>query len=180
MVKIYLARHAQTNYNVEKRLNSDPSVDVRLTELGIEQAQALAKKLSGEKFDAIYISELPRTKQTASFVNKHHDLPLIVDKRLNDHKSGFESRPTHEFMAAFDADNDRWHTRFKGGESLAEARKRAADFLNDLKTKPYTSVLIVTHGYIVESIYGILHNLGYEEASAYQLPQGEFAIFDVD
>lgn len=179
MVKIYLARHTQTTYNQKELLNSDPSVDVRLTELGILQAQELARRLTGEKFDAIYISELPRTRQTAEFINEHHNLPLIVDKRLNDNKSGFESRYKHEFKQAFNAHSDRWHARFNDGESLAEARKRAADFLNDLKTKPYTSVLIVTHGYIVQSIYGILHNLDYEETSTYHLSQGEFAVFDL-
>ncbi len=34
-VKIYLARHAQTNYNVLDLANSDPSVDVHLTSKGI-------------------------------------------------------------------------------------------------------------------------------------------------
>lgn len=178
-MKIYLARHAQTTYNVEKRLNSDPSVDVRLTDLGIQQAQNLAKKLSGEQFDAIYISELPRTRQTAEFINEHHNLPLIVDKRLNDNASGFEGGTVHEYLAAFNGSDNRWHARFNDGESLAEARNRASDFLNELKTKPHKAALVVTHGYIVESIYGILHNLGHEEASAYQLSQGEFAVFDL-
>lgn len=178
-MKIFLARHTQTTYNTEKRLNSDPSVDVRLTDLGIQQAQDLAKKLSAEKFDAIYISQLPRTRQTAEFINAHHNLPLIVDKRLNDHKSGFEGRPTHEFMHAFNTHDNRWQARFNDGESLVEARERANNFLDELKTKPYETILIITHGYIVESIYGILHNLGHEEASAYQLSQGEFAVFDL-
>ena len=178
-MKLYLARHTQTNYNVEKRLNADPSVDVRLTEQGIQQAESLAEKLKDQKFDAIYISELPRTRQTAEFINQHHDLPLVVDKRLNDHSSGFEGRRIDEFMEAFAEDHDRWHTRFNDGESLAEARMRAEEFLHELKTKPYASVLIITHGYIVESIYGILHDLGHEEASAYRLSQGDFAVFDI-
>lgn len=147
--------------------------------MGIQQAQELARRLSGEKFDAIYISELPRTRQTAEFINAHHNLPLITDKRLNDNRSGFEGRPAHEYLAAFNSSEDRWHTKFNDGESLADARGRAVNFLKELRTKPYATVLIVTHGYIVESIYGILHNLGHEEAAAYQLPQGEFAIFDL-
>jgi len=178
-VRIYVARHTQTNYNVETRLNSDPSVDVRLTELGILQAQGLAQKLSQEKFEVIYISQLPRTKQTADYVNEYHHVPMVVDGRLNDNATGFEDRPTHEYLTAFHNSHDGWHAKFNDGESLADARNRAEDFLNELKAKPYKATLIVTHGYIVESMYGALHDLGYEEASAYKLPQGEFAVFDM-
>jgi broad specificity phosphatase PhoE len=178
-MRIYVARHTQTNYNVETRLNSDPSVDVQLTELGIMQAQGLAQKLAQEKFEVIYISELPRTKQTAEYVNKYRHSPTIVDKRLNDNATGFEGRLTHEYLSAFHSSKDGWHTKFHDGESLADARNRAESFLNELKTKPYEAVLVITHNYIVESIYGILYGLDYEEASAYGLPQGEFAVFDV-
>lgn len=178
-MRIYVARHTQTNYNVEGKLNSDPSIDVQLTELGVTQAQDLAQKLSQEKFEIIYISELPRTKQTAEYVNRYHHVPMVVDGRLNDNASGFEGRPTQEYLAAFHSSDNGWHAKFNDGESLAEARSRAEDFLSELRTKPYKAVLIVTHGYIVESIYGILHELGHEEASAYKLPQGEFAVFDV-
>lgn len=178
-MKIYLARHAQTNYNVENKLNSDPTVDVRLTEEGIEQALALAMKLANEKIDVIYRSEFPRTRQTAEHINKHHDVPVIVDKRLNDHASGFEGRTTEEFMEVFNASDKPWHTKFNDGESLADARDRARSFLNDLKTQPHESVLIVTHGYIVEAICGILHDLDYEAASTYRLPQGDFVVFTI-
>ena len=178
-MKIYIARHTETNYNIDTILNSDPSVDVHLTDVGIQQAQDLAQKLAKEDFEVIFISELSRTRETATYINKYHHVPIIVDKRLNDNATGFEGRPTHEFLAAFHGSENRWHAKFNDGESLAAARDRAGDFLNDLKTKPYKAVLIVTHGYIVESIYGILHNLGHEEASAYRLAQGEFAVFDL-
>ncbi len=178
-MKIYIARHTQTNYNIDTILNSDPSVDVHLTALGMQQAQSLATKLAGEAFDVIYVSELPRTQETARYINNYHDVPMLVDRRLNDNSTGFDGRPTHEFLAAFNSSEDKWYARFNDGESLADARNRARNFLRELKTKPYKAVLIVTHGYIVESIYGILHDLGHEEASAYQLPQGEFAVFDL-
>lgn len=178
-MRIYIARHTQTSYNVETRLNSDPSVDVRLTELGIRQAQDLAEKLAEKHFDVIYISELPRTRETAEYINEYHHVPLVVDARLNDNASGFEGRQTHEYLAAFHGSENGWHAKFNDGESLADARNRAKEFLDELKTKPYKAVLIVTHGYIIESIYGELHNLDHDDASLFKLSQGDFAVFDI-
>ena len=82
-MQLYLARHAESTYNVDQLLNSDPSVNVRLSETGIIQAEELAKKLDGENFESIYISELPRTKQTADIINKNSQIPLVIDKRIN-------------------------------------------------------------------------------------------------
>src|SRR6185369_14402091 len=42
-MKVYIARHGQTNYNEARRCNADPSVDVFLTETGIRQAKELAE-----------------------------------------------------------------------------------------------------------------------------------------
>lgn len=178
-MKLYLVRHSETNYNLEKRANADPSVDVHLTDLGISQTENLSKQLKDIHFDVIYISQLPRTRQTADIINTYHGSDIVVDARINDNKTGFEGKKIDEWLAALDSSDDRWGASFNDGESLREAASRAADFIEELKQKDYTSVLVVTHGFMTQAIYGHLHDQDLEKASEYILPQGTFAEFDI-
>jgi broad specificity phosphatase PhoE len=178
-VKLYLARHTEATHNVASTLNGDPSVDVPLTDLGIEQAHSLSDLLADIKFKVIYISEFPRTRQTADIVNQRHRVPVIVNSLLNDNDTGFEGRSGSEFIEVFEKTPDKWRAVFYDGESLEHARNRAAQFLEELRKTSHPSVLVITHGYIIESIYGILNDLSYEESSAFQPPQGEYVIFDL-
>ncbi len=178
-MKLYLARHAQTNYNVLKLCNADPGVDVHLSDEGIKQAESLAELLKDMAYDIVYISELPRTLQTAEVINKYHGKKLEVDARLNDNKTGFENKPVADFLSAVDNAVDPWNARFGDGESLNEASERARSFIDDLKTKDYEAVLVVTHGFITQAIFGYLENKTLQEASEFNLLQGTYMEFEL-
>lgn len=177
--KLYLARHAETNYNIERLANADPTVDVHLSGKGIDQAKNLAKLLANAAYEAVYISELPRTRQTAEIINEEHGKELIVDPQINDNNTGYESRPVAEWLEAFDESGDRWNVRFNDGESLNEAAARAQNFIDDLRTKSYDAVLVVTHGFMTQAIFGYLENKSLEEAGEFNLIQGAYAEFDL-
>ena len=49
---LYIFRHGETNYNVEKRMQG--WLDIPLNENGVAQAHILAKKLNDVKFDKDY------------------------------------------------------------------------------------------------------------------------------
>ena len=151
-MRLILVRHAQTNYNLAKLANSDPSVDVHLSDEGIRQAENLAELLKNVDYDVVYISELPRTRQTAEIINKYHGKEYVVEPRINDNKTGYESRPVDEWLSAIDATPDRYAAKFNDGESLNEAARRAMAFIDDLRTKDYKSVLVVTHGFMTQAI----------------------------
>lgn len=178
-MKLLLARHAQTNYNVLKLANADPSVDVHLSEEGISQAENLAELLKDVDMDAIYISELPRTRQTAEIINKYHNKELIVDARINDNITGFEGKPVADFVEAVNSANDPWSAKFGDGESLNEAAARARDFIEELRTKDYETVLVVTHGFITQAIFGHVERKSLDEASEFNLLQGTYAEFEI-
>ena len=175
-MKIYLIRHAQTNYNELQLCNGDPMVDVHLTELGLQQAHKLAAELADIDFDAIFISELPRTRQTAEPINATHNKPIIIDKRINDNVTGYEGKPVQEWLDAINNSPDKWTSSFNNGESLNQTIKRVQSFLDYLKLQSYNSVLIVTHGFITQAIYGIINAKDNDEAAAYQLAQGDYEV----
>lgn len=178
-MKLYLARHTETNYNVEGLCNADPSVDVHLTMHGIEQAKHLSQKLAGEDIEVIYISELPRTRRTAEFVNLYHNVPLIVDPRINENISGFESKPVRDFIDALEKSSDKRQASFNDGESLEMVCKRVENFLMTLKATGQSSVLVITHAYIIECIHGILNKSPDYYSAGYMIDQGDYDTFEI-
>ena len=60
--RIFLVRHAEPDWVPDGRSVADPG----LTPFGHAQAQAIAKRLAGERLDAIYASPYRRSQQTAA------------------------------------------------------------------------------------------------------------------
>lgn len=178
-MKLYLARHGRTNYNDRGLCNSDPAVDVHLTDTGITQAETLANQLKEVRIDHIFVSELKRTRQTADIVNKFHDRPITVDRRLNDINMGFEGRHFTEYFKALGT-ADRWTTRLNGGESVEDIKIRAASFIDDLRTETYDSVLIVTSEWIVRAIMAVfVEGISNEEAWQPEIEQGSYRELEI-
>ena len=58
MITVYLTRHGQTVWNLDKRLQGSGNSD--LTDHGVEQAEQLKKRVDGLKLDVIYTSPLEK------------------------------------------------------------------------------------------------------------------------
>ena len=140
---VLLTRHGRTNYNDLRLCNADPAVDVYLTSEGIKQAKALKPKLTKYNVQKVYISDLPRTLETASHCVPSSNIPIIQDKRLSDIKTGFESRPVHEFMKHIEPDP--FTLKAPGGESFQDLKVRVHSFIEFLTQTCDECALIVTH-----------------------------------
>jgi len=176
---IYLARHGRSTYNDLGLCNADPSVDVHLTPLGIEQAKALAEKFKQTPLDYIFASELRRTQRTAEIVNAFHNLKVTVDSRLNDGPTGFEGKPFQEYDAALAAAPNRWTAHFNDGESIEDIKKRVAGFMDELRVKPYDSVLIITSLWIIFAMMAHIKGLSNEEAWNLDVEQGTYLEIEI-
>lgn len=173
-MKIYFARHGRTNYNDLELCNADPSVDVHITSTGEEQAKELVDRLKDVPIEHIFTSEFKRTQQTAAIVNELHNVSIEVTPLLNDHRSGFEGKSAKLLMEALDKAENRWTVRFNDGESVEDVKKRVAKFLDELKTRPYDTVLIVTSQWIIQAAAAILQNISNEEAWNLEVSPGSF------
>ena len=141
-MRLIALRHGRSQYNVLSLCNDDPRVPVDLTEEGVRQATRAAASLATEPLQAIHSSPLPRAVRTAEIVAKPHGLPVDVDPRLADIRSGFEGRPVTEYLAAIA--HDPVGARV-GGESLRDYAARVGAFLDWLAERPTQSVLLVAH-----------------------------------
>ena len=82
-VTLYLVRHGQTTFNVEKRLPGQLP-DIHLNEEGVRQAEQLSAALQDLPLTTIISSPLERAQETAAIVRRGHDVPMLLDPRLMD------------------------------------------------------------------------------------------------
>src|SRR5262245_23763761 len=134
---LVLARHGQTDWNRERRLQG--WADPPLNELGRTQAAELATALDGERFDAVYSSDLRRAAETARIVASRLGLGSVVeDSSLREVDLGSWSGRLWEEVA----DQQR-----PDGESREAHRERVVSgVLRLAAAHEGETVLIVSHG----------------------------------
>jgi len=150
MTTLYIARHCETVWNAEKRMqgwnDSAPS------EKGMLQTQALARRMSSIGIEKIYSSPTGRAFFTAQQVKASLQCELTTDERLREIHLG-----TWEGMLESDLkqhDAQRYHNFWKdpaqyitdGGENFADVGKRMKSFLDELDAqKSEQTVFVVSH-----------------------------------
>lgn len=143
-LKIVLVRHGESEGNVKHEINDNPQRIVNLTAQGRAQAEAAAERLRELRFTHAYVSEFPRAQQTAAILLRHHDLPLHIDARLNERRSGMDGLPVDVFND--EANKDYLHYKPEHGESFLEQMARLRSFLDEVATRhPDGVVLAVSH-----------------------------------
>lgn len=151
--KYTLARHGESEANVQGISNSDVHQVYHITEKGKEQALAQAKRLVKTGVDVIYASDFVRTKETAKIYAKELGIPeseIIYDVRLREFKVG----PEREGKLWSETDTYvRTHGFYPGMETPDELKKRAFDTLYDIDSKHSGKrILIVSHGAVLNTI----------------------------
>ena len=81
MVRIFMVRHGETVNNKERKMQG--WCDSPLTELGVQQAKAAGKELSGIQFEAVYTSDLPRQKKTALLILGENTTAFVPEIRTD-------------------------------------------------------------------------------------------------
>ena len=151
MTTLLLARHGETDWNRELRIQG--SSDIELNELGRRQAQQLAQELTDVDLDAIYASDLSRAQATAAAVAATHGLDVRLDTRLRERSFGSWEGLTREDIAEFP------HGSRHDGESDEEVRRRVLAAVQEIAVAhPGEQVLIVSHGGALNSLWH--HALG--------------------
>ncbi len=140
-MKVYLVRHGQTDTNISNLYNFRGE---DINQKGIQQAEELKEKIKKMEFDIIYCSPLLRARHTADIINSKNK-EIIVDNRLEERKHGnLEGKPiectNREIYWSYPT-----HIRYGTEETVQNLFERVNDFLNELKSKDYNSVLVVAH-----------------------------------
>ncbi len=166
MTTVYLARHGESDWNVERRWQGH--ADRPLTDRGREQAQALAARLAGVELDAIYASDLRRAWETAEAVAVPRGLEVVRRPELREVDVGSWSGFTRDECAdRFPDAFLRWQEGGSGwddGESYEDMGVRIVTAVQQLAAEhPDGSILVVSHGGPIRAVHA--HALGVDIAT---------------
>lgn len=148
-MKIYLVRHGQCESNVVGRYNF---VNEDINETGIKQAEDLREKIKDIDYDIIISSPLIRALHTAQIINAN-EKQIITDERLVERKHGSLEGKSVDVTDRDDYWDYYTETRYGTEERIPDLCNRIKEFLDELKTKDYESVLIVAHSGVSKAFY---------------------------
>jgi probable phosphoglycerate mutase len=152
-----LIRHAQTEWNLEKRIQGHS--DSPLTAEGITQTVRWGRVLRQFPWSRILASDTGRAIETAKKINAFLKLPLTTDSRLREQDWGCWAGKT---VSEIDAEtpgalaaqvNAGWNFCPPGGEDRKGVLKRGQKALIDAAAGwPGDSILVVAHEGVIKSI----------------------------
>lgn len=151
MIKLYIARHGQTEENVQRILQGQ--MPGHLTAEGIQQATELRDMLRNVHFDRIITSDLKRATDTARIIAEPHGgkfelEPLLRERDFGIHTGG----PYIKISRALDP----------SAETMEQLAQRAADFLNGLSpalNQNNGTVLAISHGLFLRVLQAVYHGV---------------------
>lgn len=166
-MKIYLARHGQTDWNTEMRAQGRK--DVSLNATGRAQAKELREKVKDLEFDAVYASPLVRAAETAEIaVGDRYE--IICDNRLVERSFGdFEGKVLESWAQPVEGLNidDVTLEEIPGNvETVKSMLARVRDFVDFLKQEhpDNARILVVGHGAMSKAFDWVLSEHGDNDA----------------
>jgi probable phosphoglycerate mutase len=181
---VYLARHGQTAYNLERRFQGH--LPVPLDDTGREQAADLAKRAAagtadGIPFVALWCSPLLRARETADIVAARLGLQPREEPRLMETDAGDWTDRLFVDVQAEDPDGfagfieGRPDFGFPGGESFAQQGVRVAGALADVERGDLPA-LVVCHGVVIR--IALFQRAGHKVALAERVPNAALVPLD--
>jgi probable phosphoglycerate mutase len=150
-----LLRHGETVYNVERRVNGDPSVPVELTERGRAQALAVAPTVRAIAWGSAWHTRFPRTRDTlALLLPEGRPAPQIIPE-LDDINVGDLEGGTIEVWRAWRRGRGLDEAP-PGGESRLDVLQRYARGFDRLVRESALPALVVCHDQAIRYLENVL------------------------
>jgi len=169
LIKIYIARHGETLWNAEMRVQGRS--DSCLTPRGHVQSLSLLNKLRDRPLSAIYASTLKRSIQTAQPLSGHLNLPIQKRSELDELAFGIlEGKQLSDLDDGERVEWERFRThrftyRIPGGENYTDVAYRLRPFEEAILQKHHCEeILIVGHRGVNRMLIGLLLEMQLEEA----------------
>jgi len=168
LIKIYIARHGETAWNVEGKIQgrSDPD----LTPNGVAQSLALLEQLKDRPILAIYTSTLQRSIRTAQPIAKFLNLPIQKQPELDEIAFGIMegvqvSSLNEELKKEWERfKEDRFAYHIPGAENFTDVANRLRPFKEKiLRDHAGQEILVIGHMIVNRFLIGMLLEYPLEE-----------------
>ena len=168
--RLVMLRHGQTEYNAGSRMQGQ--LDTELSDLGRDQAVAVAEVLAKRQPLLIVSSDLRRALDTAVALGERSGQPVSIDTRLRETHLGDWQGMTHLEVDAIAPgarlawrDDARWAPH--GGESRVDVAGRSLPLVKELVAdqpdwgteEPDRPVVLVAHGGLIAALTAVLLGL---------------------
>jgi broad specificity phosphatase PhoE/ubiquinone/menaquinone biosynthesis C-methylase UbiE len=159
-IQLVLVRHAESLRN---RDGEKVAVDTGLTELGWRQAHAVAEWLAARyRPEALYSSDLIRSRQTAEVLANRLKVPLTVDEGLAEADFQYWDELPYRWERPMDVWHDVWQPNPDISPLYASFRARLRDAMHRLlRDRSNATLIAVTHGgaigTLLRSLFGGHH-----------------------
>lgn len=161
-VTIGLIRHGSTFWNKEGRAQGHTNNP--LDEEGLAQAVALAERLSGEKWDYLYSSDLLRAQQTAEAISQRLGIGIsgLIPGMREMNGGLIEGTNEQDRVERWGKD---WKSLDLGLESPESASARGGQSVRELAERhPGKNILVVSHGALLRhTLKGLVPSLDVQE-----------------
>ena len=156
---IYFIRHGETRLTPERRFSGSDGSNPGLTEIGYDQARAMAAEICVRKPDILISSPMKRTLETANEIAKLTSLQIIKDK--NWIESGFgewDELTVEEIMKLYPQEWQSWvsdtsYAPGKTGESFESVSARTEHALSTIEADYVgKTIVVVTHHMVIKTI----------------------------
>lgn len=180
---VYLTRHGQTEWNLEKRLQGRG--DSPLTDSGIARAKELRDRLHDTEIDVIYSSPIKRALDTAHIIKGRKSVEILTHDGLMEMCFGdYEGRITD----AVKDENPIWDINLimqgnttlcaPNGETLAQVRARINEVMDKIiEDNRGKTILVVAHGITLKAL---MHYFKDEDVNTEVMGQATLTKINVD
>lgn len=177
VTKVYLIRHAEAEGNLYRRIHG--WYDSLITENGYRQIAALEKRFRDIPVDAVYSSDLFRTKTTAAAIYKPKGLELNTRQALREISMGCWEDLTwgeadwidSERLRLFNTNDPKFSV--EGGETFYQLQERMSQaILKIASSHPGKTVAVFSHGMAIRNVLACFMDIPVEKAHE-MVPHGD-------
>jgi broad specificity phosphatase PhoE len=156
---VYFVRHGESEGNIGNVHQSGTSP---LTQKGHEQAAFISDRVAKLGGQALIVSTMTRTRQTAEYISKKTGIisefsdlfieymppsELLDTPRYTPHAQNISRQRRENF------ENSEWH--YSDEENFHDLKARALKALELLAQRPEEKIVVVTHGYFLRVILAV-------------------------
>lgn len=170
MTRIYLVRHAEAEGNLYRIAQGQ--YNSILTDRGWRQVEALRQRFADIQIDAVYASDLYRTRATASAIYRpkglelrpRRDLREICVGRWEQQTWGDIARTDQEQLVNFNLHPEKWYV--EGAETPRQVLKRVLSAVKEIAGENEgKTIAVVSHGYAIRLLLAELEGYSLDRLS---------------
>lgn len=190
IAKLVLVRHGESEYNAKDLWTG--WLDMPLTEKGRLEARRAGEEIKDIKIDAVFVSDLIRSKQTWEEMAKVLGLENLVVMEAPEIKErdygDFSGQNKFEIKKKYGDDQwlkwrRGWDEPIPNGETLKDVYNRCVPFFQNKilpLLKSGKNVLLSAHGNSLRALAKYLDNIEDSEIYKLEIPTGTVYVYDFD